>query len=399
MKILYFDSPMGVSGNMILGALLDLGALSYKSFTDELKKLDLPASGYRIKNRQVRRCGISAKEITVTPQEKNPPCRSFNTICKLIQKSKISTTVREKSIKVFERLAKAESEVHRVDVQEIHFHEVGAVDAIIDIVGSVILLQSLNIDKILVSPLPTGGGFVKTAHGLLPIPAPATLKLLNEMFIRETPVDMELTTPTGASIVSTLAKSVVGFPVGKIIKSGIGAGSVDCHSIPNILRAVLLQQDTDTGHRYEKITRLECQMDDISPEWIEYAIDSLIDRGALDVIVSPVIMKKSRPGFVLTIYCSPEDKERFISWVIRESTTLGVRVEDIDRFCLQRKIRTIKTSYGMMRVKIAEYEGVKKIKPEYEDIKAAAKKYNKTFIEVLKSVEKVCYHIFDDEKQ
>ncbi|MGI6711263.1 MAG: nickel pincer cofactor biosynthesis protein LarC [Bacillota bacterium] len=368
MKIAYFDCGAGISGDMCLGALIHAG-VNMDQLKDQLATL--PLSNYRITPTSVIKRGISATQVHVTYEEQNQPSRHLKDITAIINQSTLLTEIKEKSIAVFTRLAEAEARVHGCTVDQVHFHEVGAVDAIIDIVGTVTCLSLLQVEKIISSPLPMGHGFVRCAHGLIPIPAPATLELLRNIPIYGVNIEGELVTPTGAAIITTLADSFGPFPTMNISTIGLGSGEKD-FDIPNILRISLGEENSPFS--YEEITVIEASIDDMNPEFYSYLWEQAFSRGALDIFLIPIYMKKGRPGNLVTVLCYKENLEKLITLFLQETTSLGTRIRTEKRFICPRKTVTVNTKYGQVDVKIGFFQGHYDIAPEYENCRLLAKK-------------------------
>jgi uncharacterized protein (TIGR00299 family) protein len=339
MKTAYFDCSSGVAGNMILGALLDAGLdLSY--LKKELRKLQV--TGYKLQTINKKRESITTTFFDVKTSKENP--RNLQDILKLINKSSLSKKVKRLSSRIFKRLARAEAKVHGIPINKVHFHEVGALDAIIDIVGTAIGIEKLGIERVFCSPLPHGKGIIKHAHGDLPNPAPATVELLKGVPIYGVNVKGELVTPTGAAIISTLAESFGDIPKMKLETTGCGSGSKIFPSLPNFLRAYigesLVSSEKDT------VVQIETNIDDMSPKDLDRAIKRLMEAGALDVYTIPVTMKKQRQGVNLVALCRPEDRDLIITLIFDLTTTLGVRTYLMPRDKLSRKFKKVKTKYG-----------------------------------------------------
>jgi uncharacterized protein (TIGR00299 family) protein len=385
MSTAYFDCFSGVAGDMIIGALLDAG-LPISKLKNELSKLDLP--GYNLSAKRVTKHHIAATQFSVNVR-KNQPERSPDDIVKIISKSKLESDIKEKSIAIFNRLAQAEAHAHGEPLEKVHFHEVGAVDAIVDIVGAVIGLKLLGIDKVYSSPLALGRGSIQTSHGLFPVPAPATAELVKGCPVQITEIDSELTTPTGAAILTTLA-SFVDPGILTTIQTGYGAGSRDLEGLPNVLRVMISSEhsqiETDT------ITVLETNLDRISGENLGALFDELIRAGALDVYVIPIMMKKNRPGHLLSVLCESDKKDKLAKIIFRGGKTLGIRIETMSRIKLVRRESQVKTSGGNVSVKIAELDGQKLIFPERDDmVKAMGKSklnYDDVYFEIQRAIKK-----------
>jgi uncharacterized protein (TIGR00299 family) protein len=402
MRIAYLDCFSGISGDMFLGALIDAG-VSPKLLQDTVKALDI---GARLEISKVVRAGISATKVDVYANgEKDLPRevfweqhghdhphehshghdhshehrhdhgRTLADIRKIIEKAAISSTAKATAIKIFETLGQAEAEIHGTSIDQVHFHEVGAVDAMVDIVCAAVGAESLAVDEWVCSPLNVGGGTVKCAHGTLPVPAPATLKLLRDAPVYSSGPQVELVTPTGAAIVKTLSTRFAPFPAMKIDKSGYGAGTRDFPEHPNLLRITIGEAGpTDRANTSnESITVLEANLDDLSPQVLAYAMERLLAQGALDVFSVPVQMKKSRPGALLTVLAKMEDANRLTKTIFAETTTLGVRRREEQRQTLSRRWETVDTTWGPVRIKIANMNGsISNYAPEYEDCRTLA---------------------------
>lgn len=381
----YFDCFSGVAGDMIIGALLDAG-LPISKLNNELSKLHLP--GCSLSAQKVTKHGIAATKFSVVVA-KGQPERRPSDIVKIIAKSKLDSDVKEKSIAIFNRLALAEARAHGEPLEKVHFHEVGAVDAIVDIVGAVIGLNLFKIEKVYSSPLALGRGSIQTSHGLFPVPAPATAELVKGFPIRITDIDSELTTPTGAAILTTLASfAEPGLVIP--IHTGYGAGSRDLEGVPNVLRVMICNEysefETDT------ITVLETNLDRISGENLGALFDELIQAGALDVYISPIIMKKNRPGHLLSVLCETDKKGKLAKIILKSGKTLGVRIETVSRIKLVRRESKVNTSGGKVSIKIAEIDGQKLIFPEHDDMMKAMKKsklyYDDIYFEIQRAIKK-----------
>ncbi len=380
MKTIYFDCFSGISGNMILGALLDAG-LNFNELKKKLKSLKLTA--YSLQLEKVKKNGIAASYFEVQTSGRSSQHRNLSNIVSLINKSKLSASIKTKSIDIFTRLAKAEAKIHGVSIDKIHFHEVGAVDAIIDIVGAVCALEIMGIEEIYCSPLPVSRGYINCAHGILPVPAPATAELIKGIPVYGSRIYGELVTPTGAAIITSLAKSFGDCPEIKISAVGYGAGRMDLDQ-PNALR-VLVGETPDKKSR-ETIYSIETNIDDMNPQIFEDVFEKLFSNGALDVYMTSIIMKKGRPGILLSVLARENDIKSLSDIILTNTTSLGVRITKYQRRILDRTTKTIGTKYGKIRVKIASLNGKTiNIQPEYEECKKAAKKYGVPVKEVLKA--------------
>lgn len=368
MTLAYFDCFSGVSGDMTLGALVDAG-VPIDVLRSELAKLNL--AGYEISSEKVKRSGLAATKFDVVLDKKEQPARRLPDIREIINISALSPAVKQKSLAVFQRLAEVEATVHGTDIDHVHFHEVGAVDAVVDIVGSVIGLEHLGVTEIMASPLNVGSGSVHTAHGKLPVPAPATAELLKGIPLYSSSLTFELTTPTGAAIISALSSSFGPLPQMKIHRTAYGAGSKDFPEQPNVLRLFLGEHLA----AYEEDTSviIETNVDDMNPQVYDYLIEKLMALGAQDVFLTPIIMKKGRPGVLLTVLTDKSNEEAALDAIFRETTSIGVRVRETGRKKLSREIGEIDTIYGKIRMKISKRgDEILTATPEYEDCKLLA---------------------------
>lgn len=379
MKILYYDIFSGISGDMNAGALLDLG-VPFEYLKSELSKLNL--EGYEIKMEKAMKMGISGTKFHVEQCEQHHH-RHYSHIRDMILKSSLKDEVKKMSIDIFYNIAEAEGKVHGKPVEDVHFHEVGAIDSIIDIVSAAICICYLKPDKIISSTIEVGKGFIKCAHGTYPVPAPATSYLLQGLKIKSLNVPFEATTPTGAGIIKTVADAFSDDMDFKIIKTAYGVGNKD-GNIPNVLRVFLGEKEEDENSAYV----VECDIDDMSPEGVEVVINKLFDIPVYDANVTQIIMKKGRPAIKLTVVSSYELLEEVKKIIFKNTTTIGLRYYKVQRERLKREIYNVITSYGNVKVKSSYYNGEEvNLKPEYEDLKRAAEKYdvsiNRVFNEVI----------------
>jgi uncharacterized protein (TIGR00299 family) protein len=429
MRIAYLECFSGISGDMFLGAMVDAG-VSPQLLKDTVAALGV---GAKLEISRVLRSGISATKVDVwvdgekdLPREeywakqeagqshehghehdaghehhhehqhghqhpdhepsaaeaKAPHAhshRGLTEIRKIILAANISESAKKTAIAIFEALGAAEAKIHSVPVEQIHFHEVGAVDAIVDIVCAPVGAEALGVDAIVCSPLNVGGGTVKCAHGTFPVPAPATVELLKDAPVYSSGMQMELVTPTGAAIVKTLAQRFSAFPEMKIEKTGYGAGSRDFPGHPNVVRLVIGEAASTLSDKtdFEKITVLEANLDDLNPQVFGYVLDRLLEEGALDAFAVPVQMKKNRPGSLLTVLCKPEDAGKLAALIFAETTTLGVRRREEVRQTLARRWESVRTPWGEVRIKIASMNGtVTNYMPEYEDCRKIAAEHH-----------------------
>jgi uncharacterized protein (TIGR00299 family) protein len=369
MKILSYDCFSGISGDMNLGAMIDLGVDS-KYLVDELNKLKLP--GWELQVQKDQRHGITGTKVTVKLTRHEHAHRHLSDIEKIITGSTLDNETKVLSLKIFSVIARAEAKVHGIPVDQVHFHEVGAVDSIIDVVGAAICFNVLNVDAVHVSTVELGGGFVKCDHGKLPVPAPATSEIIQGIPVKKGGVDFEATTPTGAAILATLGTDFNQEMAIRIEKTAYGVGQKEHNDVPNLLRVFLGETITSQGSGHDALL-LECNIDDMNPEFFDYISDRLFAAGASDVFLSGITMKKGRPGIMLHIICETELAETIKKIVFTESTSLGIRTFQFRKDTLVRKFETIQTSYGELTVKRSYYKGNEvSFKPEYEDCKRVA---------------------------
>jgi uncharacterized protein (TIGR00299 family) protein len=371
-KILYLDCPMGISGDMFLAALIDLG-VDPKMILRELKKL--PVDKIDVEIKKVLRHSITATAFKVKLNESHHH-RTFRDIKKIIGESRLAPAVKSLSTAIFKLIAEAEGKIHGIKADKVHFHEIGAMDSIIDIVGAAIAVDSLKVGRVVSSPIALGTGWARTMHGTIPVPAPATLEILKGVPTAASTAPFELTTPTGAAIVKTLASSFGPMPPMTIGAAGYGAGKKDFKESANLLRAVIgsiIGERTAEG--VERLVVLETNIDDMSPQVAGYLLERLLNSGALDAFYTPVQMKKGRPGVLLTVLTDNGKKDGLLDIIFSESTSIGVRAYEVERHCLERKSAKVKTHYGAISVKLALREGrVMNIQPEYEECRAVAGK-------------------------
>jgi len=380
MKIAYFDCFAGAAGDMIVAAMLDAG-LDPEFLKAQLSTLRL--QNIEVQISQTQRSGLRALSfVPVVPKEHNH--RNLKDITEIITRSEITETAKKTAINIFEKLAKAEGAVHGKDPNEIHFHEVGALDSIIDIVSAAIGLDALPLDKIYCSTLSVGGGTIKCAHQLLPIPAPATAELLKGVPITSGPAQVELLTPTAAAIFTTVVDQFCPLPAMKIEKIGYGAGSLDSKEFPNILRLILGQITTDAAANTDSICVLETNIDDASGELVGSVIEKLFRQGALDVFTTPIYMKQGRPAGQLSAICKIENIQQLEKIIFEEGLTFGIRKQILQRSKLAREFVTVQTEFGDIKIKTGMLDGkIVNAKPEFADCTAAAKKHNVAVKNVL----------------
>jgi len=372
MKTLYFDCFAGASGDMILGAMVAAGV--DPNFLREQLSL-LPVSGFNVEFETVNRSGLSATYARVETAHEHKH-RHLSDIKQIIEGSGLPDTVKQRAVQIFTRLAEAEARVHNEPVDQVHFHEVGALDAIVDVVGAAICFEALKIERFVSSPLHVGSGMVKMAHGQFPIPPPAVTELLKGVPFYATEIKGELLTPTGAAIITTVCSEYGPIPEMKTDATGYGAGTREYPDFPNVLR-VLLGETEERTATDERLWMLETNLDDASPQIIGHCMDRVLELGALDCFFTPVQMKKNRPGVLLSVLCGREEKEAVMKLLFTETTTLGVRSYEVTRRALQRSVVRVETQYGPIDVKVAHLDGrVVNEMPEFEQCRQAATKAN-----------------------
>jgi uncharacterized protein (TIGR00299 family) protein len=405
LKIAYFDCFSGISGDMCLGAVVGAG-VSIKELEKELKKI--PVRDYRLTAKKVKRAQFVSTKVDVKKKSEDrsqkTEIRKWKDIKKLIQSSLLSHEVKQKGLKIFERLFEAEAKVHGEALDKVHLHEIGAIDCIIDVFGTIIGLNLLGVEKVYSSPINLGSGSIKAEHGILPVPAPATAEILKRVPVYSKDISFELTTPTGAAIIKELSSGFGDVPFIDIERIGIGAGSKDFKDSPNVLRLFIgnppspphptLSKGGQKGGKgvmggflNEKIVVIETDIDDMNPQIYEYVMAKLFKAGALDAHLTHILMKKGRPGIKLTVICNENLKEDLMEIVLKETSTIGVRFYETKRKVLQREIKQIDTEFGKVRVKVSKLgDEILKIMPEYEDCKKIAKKLNIPLMEVMKKI-------------
>ncbi len=403
MKIAYFDCFSGISGDMLLGALLDAG-LGIEDLRAELAKLHI--ADLEIHSQATSRHAIAATHVKVHiggqpinderehhlelhEHEHEHGHHHLKDILTLIDHSDLDEDIRQKASKIFQRLANAEAEVHGHPAEQVHLHEVGALDAVVDIVGSVAGLHLLGVEKIYSSPLSFGTGFVRCAHGRYPVPVPGVLALCRDIPSIQTDIRAELVTPTGAAVITTLASQFGPAPVFSQLAVGYGAGSRDLETVPNLLRLRLGEMTTDK--KREELVHIEANIDDMNPEVYGYLFELLLERGARDVYVSPVLMKKGRPGQLLGVLADEDDLQALTETILAETTTLGVRYHRVERRILEREIRQVETPFGSVSVKIGQIQGHGRAAPEYEDCARLARQHQVPILSVYEAARRAIY--------
>ena len=372
MRIAYLDCFSGISGDMFVGSLLDAG-LPFEKLEATLSGLKL--SGYRISATPEERNHIFGTRFSVTLQEADQVVRHLDDIREILKNSDLPLPVIQKSIQIFENLAEIEGDIHHISAKEVHFHEVGAVDSIVDIVATVAGMELLSIEKVFASRIPVGSGIISSAHGKIPIPSPATIALLKDIPIYSSGQDVEMVTPTGAALISSLCSSFGPMPPMVVEEVGYGVGSRTLSDRPNLFR-ILIGKDADKEST-ETVVLLEANLDDMSPELSGYLMETLFEAGARDVSFCPVYMKKNRPGIQLQVIGQPEDRERLTAIIFKESTTLGVRYSYGQRTVLKRETVVVDSPWGKMNVKkVIDRDGRAMFLPEYEECKRIARENN-----------------------
>jgi uncharacterized protein (TIGR00299 family) protein len=368
MRIAYFDCFSGVSGDMILGALIDTGADLHK-LESELGKLKI--SGFTLKAEKTTRRGLSGTRFLVD-QDHSHTERHLTDIEKIMDNSGLADDIKARAKSIFRDLARVEAKIHNTNPGDIHFHEIGGLDSIVDVVGSLIVMKMLGIETMYASRIPVGTGFVECDHGVLPLPAPATLELLKGIPVYASGIEKELVTPTGIAILKHVAQSFGAIPEMKIESTGYGAGSRDL-KIPNLLRVWIGESEVKQEYEEDEIILIETNIDNMNPEILGYVLERLLERGALDVFMTPIFMKKNRPGSLLSILITPDKLDETISIIFAETHSLGIRFQRLERRKLPRELITVETSFGPVRVKIS-HTGMEKriLSPEYEDCREIA---------------------------
>jgi uncharacterized protein (TIGR00299 family) protein len=389
MRTLYFDCFAGASGDMILGALVGAGA-DERALVEGLALLDV--SNYEISFEDVDRSGISAKRAHVRAGHEHHH-RGLPDILGIIEGSRLAASVKRRAAQIFTRLAEAEARVHNLSVERIHFHEVGAIDAIVDVVGACIGFELLGIERFVASPLNVGSGMVEMAHGRFPVPPPAVAELLRDAPVYSNEVAGELVTPTGAAVISTVCESFGPLPAFKLERTGYGAGTREYKNFPNVLRVLVGEAEASEKRADEKLLVIETNIDDATPQTIAHVSERAFELGALDCFLTPVQMKKNRPGVLVSILCRPREREAMFGLLFAETTTLGVRAHEVERRALEREFVTVETEFGAIDVKVGRLDGrVTSATPEYEHCRAAALRANVP----LRVVEAAARRAFDE---
>jgi len=391
MKLAYFDCFSGISGDMTLGALVDAGC-AVEQLRAQLRGLQVP--GWELTAEKVWKNGMAATYVKVVTEDQSKH-RSLSAILEILEKSQLGSGVRERAGAIFRKLGEAEARVHDAPLEKMHFHEVGAVDAIVDIVGACVGFQALGIEKFACSPLNVGGGTAKMAHGVLPVPAPATANLLQGKPTYSNGVQKELVTPTGAAIVATLCDSFGPQPAMSVSAIGYGAGMADLEGQPNVVRIMVGEAAEKSVAGFdEEIAVVEANLDDMNPQIYGYFLEKALEAGALDVYTTPVQMKKNRPGALLTVLCRPQDTNPLMTLIFAETTTFGVRTYRAQRRVLPREWVNVGTEFGEVRIKVSRVNGrILHVAPEFEDCRKLAVEKNvplqRVIAEAMRKYEKI----------
>ncbi|MCD9066200.1 nickel pincer cofactor biosynthesis protein LarC [Staphylococcus pasteuri] len=380
---LYLDCHAGIAGDMLLSALVDIGA-NPQEIENELKKL--PIDTFSLHFNKVMKQGIQATSLKIDFEESHHH-RKASDIYNIIDNSTLNDRVKTRSKAIFNVIAHAEAKIHGMSVDEVHFHEVGAMDSIIDIIGGCIALELLDIDILYCSPIPTGNGRIKIAHGVYPIPAPATAEILKGIPLAQFNVSSELTTPTGAAFAKSLVNSFGTFPANTMKNIGYGAGTKE-FDFPNVLRVIQFEV-LDQQNEADQVQVIECQIDDMTAEMLGDIMENTVNQKVLDIFYTPIIMKKQRPATQLTVICKPDYKSTIEDFILTHTSTLGVRSYTVNRRILSRQYHDIETPYGNVSVKLAyKNDELIKAKPEFDQIKEIAKKYNQNIQTIYQQITK-----------
>ena len=387
MKFAYFDCPSGVSGDMLLGALVDCGAA-----IEEIKEglALLPIQDFEISVKRVNKMGLVSTQVEILVQDKVKE-RRLAEIISVIRESRLPEKIKVKALQVFQRIGSVEAGIHGLDVEEVHLHELGGLDTIIDVVGVLLGMEILKIDRGFASPLPLGTGFIQSAHGTIPLPAPATLALLEGVPIVGSELKVELVTPTGAALLTSLVHEFGSMPRMRLLKTGYGAGTRDL-PIPNVLRLLMGEGIEPASSNYpfqeEKLVCLECNIDNMNPEIYSYLSECLFNAGALDVSLIPIHMKKNRPGVLVTVLSSEEIAGSLMDILFSETTTLGIRQYLVNRYSVERHITQLSTPYGKVNVKFSKKgDNSWNYTPEYEDCRQLASEHHVPMMKIYRAAE------------
>lgn len=382
MRLAYFDCIGGASGDMLLGALIDAGA-SLEVVRSAIDRLSLPEC--EVVAERAMKGALSALQVTVKAPRKETH-RHYTDLVAIITNADLPEVIKAKALAILRRVGEVEAGIHQQPLESIHLHELGGDDTLIDLVGTLLALADLNIERVCVSTLPLARGWTKSQHGQLPLPAPATLALLKDAPVRYVEsVEAELVTPTGAALLTSLADQYGGFPSMTLRSIGVGAGRRDL-PFPNVLRVLIGETATD-GLIVETLAMLETNIDDLNPQVYEHVMQHLLDAGALDVTLTPIHMKKNRPAITLSVLCHADKVAALREIILTETTTLGVRQQTIERVSVPRSIETVNTPYGSIRVKVVHRNNVDRAVPEYDDCRRAAAEHGVPLIAVMQAAQ------------
>ncbi len=376
MKIAYLDCFSGAAGDMLVGAIINAGCDPH-FLQSQIDLLGIP--GLKLVAQSVKKQGLHGIAVQFVSEETSPPHRHLSEIEKILHTSKLESTATETAIAVFRRIGEAEARMHALSIEKVHFHEVGAVDAICDIVCVITGLKNLGIEKLYSSAILLGSGIIKSAHGMIPLPAPATLEISRGFPVKRIDNGKEMTTPTGAALIAELAEYVAGYEM-VVDRIGYGAGTIDLEDRPNLLRMIV--GESPSGFDSDLVTIIETNIDDATPEQMGHLQQRLFETGALDVFVGSILMKKSRPAHKLTVIAQQSTTEALARVLLRESSTAGVRIRTESRWKLQYEFKTVETEYGDVRIKFYFGGDIRKFSPEYEDVVSAAMSAKAPFVKV-----------------
>ena len=368
MKIAYFDTISGISGDMTLGAFVSAG-FRIDELSAELMKLNVP--GFEVEARHIERSGITATKVDVIVSDQPKYHRHLKDIYGIIEASALSTNVKATSKKIFHEVGVAEAHVHNSTLEKIHFHEVGALDSLVDIVGTAVCLEKFSIDAVYSSPIRVGrGGFVNTQHGTMPTPTPATMEILKGYPMVLTDIEAELTTPTGAAIIKALSRGVLASEALTVHSIGYGAGTTELAPVPNLLRVMV--GELSSRYEHDEVVSVETNIDDMNPEIHPYVVEQLLAAGAHDAFLVPILMKKGRPGILLSVLVERSKLDRILAVIFGETSTLGVRIQPVERKKISRSVKEVTTSFGTVKVKVIVRDGKETLAPEFEECKRLA---------------------------
>ena len=384
-NILYLDCYSGIAGDMTISALVDAGA-DRTVLNDRLNTLTRGSATLSFD--RVQRHGAEGLHLHIDPPDTSLP-HDYTKIRDIISDASLADRITHPAISALDRLAEVEADYHGCELEEVHFHEVAGFDLLVDLVGAAVCLDNLNVDQMYYPDVPVSSGWLDSHHGRLPVPAPAVLGLLTDVRVYDSGLEEEITTPTGAAILTSMGQQTGGMPDMKVSSIGYGAGTKELSDRSNLLRAVLGSAETTDSDGTanvspQRVCEMQTNLDDATPELIAHTMEELMEAGALDVFVSPVTMKKNRPGHLLTVLCEPEDQAKLSNILFEESSTFGIRTSIKNRTVLPRSVEEVETSYGTVRVKIGYLNGTRKVSPEFDDCKQRAEEHDCTVSEVMK---------------